>query len=158
MIKIKQILVVAAIIRKQNRILICQRSNKDKNHPLKWEFPGGKVENEESPEQALQREMKEELGIKTEIGKIFGASTKTYEEYREGKVAKKRRIIILAYETKTTEIPKNQEFEEVKWEEIDKLEEYDFLDADKEFVKKLQNEKRGRKIRLIQNQNTYKDI
>jgi len=59
----KQVLVVAcALIDIDERVLIAQRP-KDKEMPGLWEFPGGKIENGESPEQAIARELEEELGI-----------------------------------------------------------------------------------------------
>jgi len=54
--------VVAAILERAGRILICRR-RPDQLHPLKWEFPGGKVEAGEAPAQALERELEEELGL-----------------------------------------------------------------------------------------------
>jgi 8-oxo-dGTP diphosphatase len=54
--------VVCAVILKGEKVLIAQRSDKMK-HPLKWEFPGGKLEDGESEEQAIVREIKEELNI-----------------------------------------------------------------------------------------------
>jgi 8-oxo-dGTP diphosphatase len=67
-------LVVAAVIeRSDRRILICQR-RRDDTSPLKWEFPGGKVEPGESPEAALARELREELAVAlekcAEIGRV----------------------------------------------------------------------------------------
>ncbi len=62
--------VVAAIIRRDGKILITQRF--DNVHlPGLWEFPGGKVEPSESPEVALEREIREELGIKIRVGEEF---------------------------------------------------------------------------------------
>ncbi len=57
MILMQSTIVVAAIIRRGGRILICRRSA-DQAHALKWEFPGGKVEAGESPPQALCRELR----------------------------------------------------------------------------------------------------
>src|SRR5579864_7616222 len=54
--------VLAAIIQREGRILICRRMP-EQSHPLKWEFPGGKVEDGETPAGALRRELEEELGI-----------------------------------------------------------------------------------------------
>jgi|ERR1700678_401191 len=59
--------VVTAIIVRESRLLICQR-RRDKAFPLKWEFPGGKVEAGESLAGALRREILEELGVQIEIG------------------------------------------------------------------------------------------
>ena len=54
--------VAAALIVRDNKILICQRT-RHQTMPLKWEFPGGKIEPGEKPEQALVRELEEELGL-----------------------------------------------------------------------------------------------
>ena len=54
--KIEQIKVVAGLILQNNKLLICQRPN-FKDHPLKWEFPGGKIKNDETNEEALIREI-----------------------------------------------------------------------------------------------------
>ena len=63
--------VVAAIIRKNDLCLIVQR-NKNKHLGLKWEFPGGKVEDQETLEEALIREIKEELNITINVHKKIG--------------------------------------------------------------------------------------
>ena len=59
--------VVAAVIERDGQVLIGQRPA-GKRHGLKWEFPGGKVEPGEAPEDALRRELEEELGIQAVIG------------------------------------------------------------------------------------------
>ena len=59
--------VVAALIFKDNQILVCQRT-RHQTMPLKWEFPGGKIEEGEQPRDALRRELNEELGIDATIG------------------------------------------------------------------------------------------
>ena len=58
--------VVAAVMKCKDRFFIAQR-NRDKDFSFKWEFPGGKVENNETLEEALKREIMEELGIQIEI-------------------------------------------------------------------------------------------
>lgn len=58
--------VTCAIILKENKILVTQRSEK-MNLPLKWEFPGGKIEENETPENCLLREIKEELNLEIEL-------------------------------------------------------------------------------------------
>jgi 8-oxo-dGTP diphosphatase len=59
--------VVAALIIKDDRILACQRT-RHQAMPLKWEFPGGKIEDGEQPRDAMRRELEEELGIAAEVG------------------------------------------------------------------------------------------
>ncbi len=71
--------VVAAIIVRESRVLICQR-RRDKAFPLKWEFPGGKVESGESLKDALTREILEELGVGIEIGREVYRTQYRYAE------------------------------------------------------------------------------
>jgi 8-oxo-dGTP diphosphatase len=80
--------VVTAFIRKGSKVLVGQRPV---GHSLagQWEFPGGKIEKNETPEQALARELDEELAIKAEIGTLKMASTHSYGETG---------IVILFYE------------------------------------------------------------
>jgi mutator protein MutT len=59
--------VVAALIVKDDKLLVCQRT-RHQTMPLKWEFPGGKIEEGEQPRAALRRELEEELGIHATIG------------------------------------------------------------------------------------------
>lgn len=86
--KINWIPVVAGFLKKDQKILVGQRPE---NHSLAglWEFPGGKIEIGETPEQALHRELNEELGIEAQIGALKLACTHSY-----GDVG----IIILFYE------------------------------------------------------------
>jgi len=63
----KELDVVAALIKKDNKILLCQR-REDDAFGLLWEFPGGKVEKQESRQEALKREIKEELNLDIEVG------------------------------------------------------------------------------------------
>lgn len=63
--------VTAAVIKKENKFLICQRPKK-KNCELLWEFPGGKVELNETNEECIIRECKEELNIDIKIEKLIG--------------------------------------------------------------------------------------
>ncbi|MBV8630940.1 MAG: NUDIX domain-containing protein, partial [Silvibacterium sp.] len=69
--------VAAALILRGDEVLICQR-RPDQPMALKWEFPGGKIEPGESPEQALARELSEELGIDADIGARVVRTRHTY--------------------------------------------------------------------------------
>ena len=72
--------VTCAIIEHDNKILICQRSERMKL-PLKWEFPGGKIEDGESKEDCLKREIREELGLEIEIESALTAVEHHYPEF-----------------------------------------------------------------------------
>ena len=65
--------VVAALIMQDGKLLVCQRT-RHQTMPLKWEFPGGKIEEGEQPRDALRRELDEELGIEAIIGHEQGAA------------------------------------------------------------------------------------
>ena len=66
----KRIRVVAGLVKKDKKILLCQRKEDD-FFGLLWEFPGGKVEEKETDQQALKREIKEELGLDIEVGSLI---------------------------------------------------------------------------------------
>jgi len=76
----KQILVVAALIEREGRLLVSQR-RPDQTLPLAWEFPGGKIEPGESPVQALGREIREELGCSVLVGAVEDVVFHHYEHF-----------------------------------------------------------------------------
>jgi len=78
--KKKQVLVVAALIEQEGRVLVAQR-RADQVRPLAWEFPGGKVEPGESPSQALVREIEEELACSIEVGPVFDVVFFAYDDF-----------------------------------------------------------------------------
>src|SRR5437667_8971279 len=101
--------VVAAVIRRGGKVLICQR-RRGGRHPLKWEFPGGKVEPEEDPRAALERELREELGVEARAGEMLDA----YEvRYENGPLTELQfyRVTDFAGE------PRNLDFEQIVWEQ-----------------------------------------
>ena len=122
--------VAAGILERDNRILICRR-RADQPHGLKWEFPGGKLEAGETPEAALIRELREELGIEA-----AGASEITrYEFAYPGKnpiLLVFVRVHVWAGEME------NRIFETVVWETRDRLGDYDFLEGDAPFIAQFQ--------------------
>jgi len=122
--------VTAAILVKDNKIIIAKRGPGDAL-ANKWEFPGGKIELHETPEQCLKREMKEEFDIDVSVGGYLGSSIYKYDHIS---------IELLAYRTywEDGEIdPKDHD--DFKWISLEQLGEFDFAPADLVFVEKLQN-------------------
>jgi 8-oxo-dGTP diphosphatase len=72
--------VVAALVTEGDRVLLCQR-REDQNHPLAWELPGGKIETGEGPEQALARELGEELAVEVAVGPIWDVRFHAYPDF-----------------------------------------------------------------------------
>jgi len=133
--------VVAGILRQGKCLLICQRHHSDR-FPLKWEFPGGKVLPGEPPEQAVVREIKEELGVEADVGHLV---EKTRHAYDAGgspsgpggsATSEEFEILFFAVRGFAGEI-KNLAFEAMAWVEPAHLLEYDFLEADLELVRKI---------------------
>ncbi|MBI1787093.1 MAG: (deoxy)nucleoside triphosphate pyrophosphohydrolase [Acidobacteria bacterium] len=121
--------VVAAIIERAGQVLICQRAA-GQPHAGKWEFPGGKVEPEESYATALARELREELDIEANIA---GEVTRYPYQY-PGRAP----ILLVFYlVTEFAGEPRNRVFERICWEHARNLPSYDFLAGDVEFVKRL---------------------
>jgi 8-oxo-dGTP diphosphatase len=122
--------VTAAILVKDNRIIIAKRGPDDRLAD-KWEFPGGKVEIHETPEQCLKREMKEEFDIDVSVGEYLGLSIYYYDHIS---------IELLAYRTywEKGEIDL-KDHDDFKWISLEQLAEFDFAPADLVFVEKLQN-------------------
>lgn len=130
-------IVVAAVIVRNGRVLACQRSRTSK-FPLKWEFPGGKVQPGEMPEAALQRELDEELGAQAKIVREIFRTQHKYEEMRETV-----ELIFFEAGVDPSEI-ENRIFQKIDWVELERLRTLDFLDADREFVEKLSAGKIGK--------------
>jgi 8-oxo-dGTP diphosphatase len=128
--KNKNLLVVGGVIVKKNKILICQRSSGNE-HPLKWEFPGGKVKNQEEPQQALKRELNEELKITIEHPIYLCEYMFEYQD-----LGKKVILIFFLINEYSGEIS-NSVHNQLKWIEIKQLSDYDFLEGDHEIIKKI---------------------
>src|SRR3982750_2264972 len=111
--------VVAALIESGGRILICQR-RQDHAHPLKWEFPGGKVEEGENPADALRRELDEELAIATSIGPEV-------TRYKFASPGKQPILLIFYRVSDFSGEPRNRVFQQIVWELPERLRTYDFL-------------------------------
>ena len=121
--------VAAALILRGGEILIGQR-RADQPMALLWEFPGGKIEAGESAEQALARELSEELGIKAEIGPPV---TRIRHNYRHGGAVDLQFFTVHEF---AGEID-NQIYNQVRWVKIEDLTGYDFLAADRSLIRDL---------------------
>jgi 8-oxo-dGTP diphosphatase len=121
--------VTAGVLADGDRVLICQRLA-TAGFPLKWEFPGGKVENGESAETCLRRELREELAIEVEVGpEIY----RTEFRYPNGFAVRLLFFRILRY----SGVPINRAFERIEWAPCADLTGYDFLEADRELVERM---------------------
>jgi 8-oxo-dGTP diphosphatase len=118
--------VVAAIIEREGRILICRRT-REQPHALKWEFPGGKVEPGETLEQALERELEEELAI-------GGARGTEITRYAYSYPGKNPIELIFFRVTEFQGEPVNLIFHEMQWEAPQKLAGFDFVEGDLAFI------------------------
>jgi 8-oxo-dGTP diphosphatase len=121
--------VVAALILKDDRILACQRT-RHQVMPLKWEFPGGKIEEGEQPRDALRRELEEELGIEAAIGNEVA---RIHHEYPAGGSVELRFFEVHDYRGEI----ENRIFREIRWVSRKELLELDFLEADRTLVEDL---------------------
>jgi 8-oxo-dGTP diphosphatase len=122
-------LVVAALILRGREVLICQR-RPDQPMALKWEFPGGKVENGESAEEALRRELDEELGISADIGDRVAHTRHTY---RSGSAIDLQFFAVRQFAGEMT----NRIFHDLRWCPLPELTRYDFLEADHVLIRYL---------------------
>jgi len=120
--------VVAGILRREGRILICQRA-RGRRHALQWEFPGGKVEAGEDERAALARELREELGIEAGIGRLVMRLRHRYGEGDEVEIA--------FFEVASAQPPENRDFEAMAWVAPAALGRYDFLAADRPLLERL---------------------
>jgi 8-oxo-dGTP diphosphatase len=121
--------VVAALIFKEGKVLVCQRT-RHQTMPLKWEFPGGKIEEGEQPRDALHRELDEELGIDAKIGEEV---SRIVHEYPGGGSVELRFFVVREYRGEI----ENKIFRDIRWSKPQELPSFDFLEADLSLVKDL---------------------
>lgn len=124
----RMILVTAGLIEKDGKLLIAQRSPA-KHGALKWEFPGGKVEDEEDPRTCLSREIREELGVEIRVNNIVETVFHCYPD---------RSVLLLFYRCSwLSGDPQAIECAAFAWVEPSQLLAYDFLEADLDFIQKI---------------------
>jgi len=121
--------VVAALIFRDEQILVCQRT-RHQTMPLKWEFPGGKIEPGEQPRDALRRELDEELGIDATIGEEVA---RIRHDYRNGATVELRFYKVHEYKGQL----ENRIFKDMRWAKRSELPSFDFLEADLGLVQNL---------------------
>jgi 8-oxo-dGTP diphosphatase len=120
--------VTAAILVDDGRVLITKRKSTDRLQN-KWEFPGGSIEDGETPEKCLQRELKEELDIDVSIGDYLGESIYPYEHVT---------IRLLAYRSVWNHGDINLKVHaDFAWVTLNEIGDYDFTPADIPFVEKI---------------------
>jgi 8-oxo-dGTP diphosphatase len=121
--------VVAALIVRRGKVLICQRT-RHQAMPLKWEFPGGKIEAGESPQAALERELDEELGITPRVGREVAQIT---HRYRSGVAVKLQFFLVEKFQGELD----NRIFADIVWAGPRTIADYDFLEADAPLVRDI---------------------
>jgi 8-oxo-dGTP diphosphatase len=125
-----KVIVTAVIQRSDRRILIGQRRRSDTS-PLKWEFPGGKIEKGETPEAALARELQEELSATLDKCVELGRTRHKYASMTD-----ELEIRFYAASIKEGNITPN-EFEQIVWALPKELGNYDFLAANSQLIAQL---------------------
>ncbi len=127
--------VVAAVItNEKGQILITRRLPHSHLAGL-WEFPGGKIDSGESPEQALKRELKEELNVDVKVKQLLWQQSFNYSD---------RHINILFFECQLLTNPehiKALEVADFKWIFLDQFDAFDFPPADRQFIEQLKKKK-----------------
>jgi 8-oxo-dGTP diphosphatase len=122
------LLVTAAVIIEDNKVLLTKRPE-DKKHPGFWEFPGGKIDPGESPEEALHREIREELGVDITVEDIYEV---VFYRYDWGAV------LILAYSCRLLERSiRNLDVAEHRWVAPQDFALFSILPADQPIVERL---------------------
>ena len=125
------IAVVAALIVRDCKLLIAQRPA-GKHMAGKWEFPGGKIERGETPEQALERELFEELGVRTQTGRVYHAIHHTYPE---------KEVLLLFYRSRLLSgEPRPIEEADVRWIDEAQLRAFDWAEADGPLIELIDRE------------------
>lgn len=117
------------MIVKDGCILACQRTPYQ-TMPLKWEFPGGKIEEGEQPRDALRRELDEELGIDAHIAEEMA---RIRHDYKNGAAVELRFYAVRQYQGDI----ENRIFKDMRWVKPSGLPAMDFLEADLPLVKDL---------------------
>jgi 8-oxo-dGTP diphosphatase len=120
--------VTCAVIERDGEFLVAQRSA-SMSRPLQWEFPGGKIDGDEPPEECIAREIAEELGLTVRVTGRLSALTYTYSD-------KAIRLIPFACEIAGGEL-RNTEHNEIRWVSREEMRTLDWCDADRMVVRQV---------------------
>jgi len=113
--------VTCAVMEEKGKIFLARRKPGDRLEH-KWEFPGGKVEPGETPEQCLKRELREEFGIDVEVGEFLCSSSHAYAHGAITLLAYKTRLVAGAFTL--------HEHAEIRWVKPEDLKSFDLSEAD----------------------------
>ena len=127
----KTVRVVAAVIRGGDKLFATARGYGE--YKGWWEFPGGKIEDGETPQQALVREIREELSVDIEVGDLIGTVEYDYPDFHLSMDCFFAKIVEGSIELK--------EAEDAKWLTYDQLDDVKWLPADKELIDMMKNSK-----------------
>jgi 8-oxo-dGTP diphosphatase len=128
----RKLVVAGLIVGDDGRVLITQR-RADQALPLQWEFPGGKVEPGEAPVAALERELREEIGVTVAVGRIWDVMFHVYPEFD---------LVMLVYGCRIVAgTPRAVEVADLAWVAPHDLARWDILPADRPLVERLAVEK-----------------
>lgn len=132
MTRARTLVVAGLIVGPGGRVLIAQR-RPDQAQPLGWELPGGKIEPGERPEAALARELREELGVDVEVGRIWDVLFHPYPDFD---------LLMLVYrcELAGTAEPRCVQVNDLAWCAPSELAAYDILPADRPLIDRLERE------------------
>lgn len=126
-------LVVAALIADESGRVLITRRRPDQPHPDQWEFPGGKMEPGESPQQALVRELEEEIGVRPSVGRVWDV---LFHRYPDDDVL----MLVYGCRLAAGDQPRCLEVGAIAWARADELAGYDILPADRPLIARLERE------------------
>ena len=113
--------VVAAVVMRNGKYMIARRAP-GKHLAGYWEFPGGKIEEGESPEDSLQREIEEEFGVYAQVGAYLGENVHGYGD---------KTVRLMAYEaTVVQDIHQSMDHDQIEWVELNQMDDYPLAPAD----------------------------